>query len=77
MQAGCFLGHVWGEIRYGMLLGNPASGRPMLFASDERKKRPILRFEICHIVLAFETQGKSCILQTRHEVPIHGRGGLY
>jgi len=29
------LGHVWGEIRNGMLLGNPARGRPMLFASDE------------------------------------------
>jgi hypothetical protein len=32
---GCGLGHVWGEIRNGMLLGNPARGRPMLFASDE------------------------------------------
>ena len=32
---GCGLGHVWGEIRNGMLLGNPARGRRMLFASDE------------------------------------------
>jgi len=32
---GCGLGHVWGEIRNGMLLGNPARGRPMLFASDD------------------------------------------
>ena len=31
----CGLGHVWGEICNGMLLGNPARGRPMLLASDE------------------------------------------
>jgi len=27
--------HVLGEILNGMLLGNPARGRPMFFASDE------------------------------------------
>jgi hypothetical protein len=32
---GCGLGHVWGEIRNGMLLGNLDRGRSMLFASDE------------------------------------------
>jgi hypothetical protein len=37
---GCGLGHVWGEIRNGMLLGNPARGRPMLFASDELTAMP-------------------------------------
>jgi hypothetical protein len=37
---GCGIGLVWGENRNGMLLGNPARGRPMLFASDQLTSYP-------------------------------------